>query len=169
VSPRAGPTGDVRLRDVAEDDLPILFEHQREAEANRMAAFPARDWKAFVAHWTGILADDSVIKTTVLVDGKVAGNIVSFERDGRREVGYWIGRRYWGKGIATGALAAFLGQVSTRPLYARVATHNVGSIRVLEKCGFTEDGRATSPGDDIEEAIMKLPAPGQPGLNREAG
>jgi RimJ/RimL family protein N-acetyltransferase len=158
VTPLDRPIGDVSLRDVAEADLPILFDHQRDEEANRMAAFPPRAWKAFVTHWTGILADDRITKKTVLVAGQVAGNIVSFERDGAREVGYWVGRGYWGKGVATSALAAFLGQVSARPLYARVATHNVGSIRVLEKCGFTEDGRATSPGDDVEEIIMKLEA-----------
>ena len=127
-----------------------------------MAAFPARDREAFMAHWTKIMADDSVILKTVVVDGHVAGNVVSWvEQNGRPVVGYWIGREHWGKGVATGALSAFLGHVKARPLFAHVAKHNVASIRVLEKCGFTlsdEDGVSSEAiGDEVEEILMELP------------
>ncbi|MGH2528183.1 MAG: GNAT family N-acetyltransferase [Actinomycetota bacterium] len=155
-------TTEIFLRDVTEDDLPIFFEHQLDPEANQMAAVPARDREAFTAHWTKILGDDTVTKKTVLFDGQVAGNVVSFERFGEREVGYWIGRQYWGKGVATRALSEFLDHVTTRPLYARVAKHNVASLRVLEKCGFTISGHDTAPADtggqDLEEVILKLEA-----------
>jgi RimJ/RimL family protein N-acetyltransferase len=73
----------------------------------------------------------------------VAGNVVCFEHSGKREVGYWIAKDHWGKGVATKALSRFLDQVTERPLYAGVAKHNIASIRVLEKCGFRfseEDG-----------------------------
>lgn len=103
------------------------------------------------------MADDSVILKTILFDGQVAGNIVSFEMSGKREVGYWIGKEYWGKGIATKALAALLDIVKMRPLYAHVAKHNIGSRRVLEKCGFTvvgEDKLSNAHGDDLEEFIL---------------
>jgi RimJ/RimL family protein N-acetyltransferase len=136
-------TSDVRLRDVTETDLPIFFEHQLDPDAAQMAAFPPRERDAFMAHWAKILADATVGKQTILVDERVAGNIVSFEQSGEREVGYWLGRDYWGRGVATKALAAFLAQETARPLYAYVAKHNIGSQRVLEKCGFTicgEDG-----------------------------
>ena len=103
-----------------------------------------------MAHWAKIMADESVILKTILFDGQVAGNIVSWETSGEREVGYWIGREYWGKGIATKALLLFLGLVKIRPLYAHVAKHNVASRRVLEKCGFTVTG------GDVEEFILKL-------------
>lgn len=132
----SGPSTSVSLRDVTEGDLPAFFEHQLDPEATRMAAFPARESDASMAHWTRILGDETITKKTVLVDGRVAGNVVSFEHDGNPEVGYWIGRSYWGKGVATAALSAFLNLVRARPLYARVAKHNVASIRVLEKCGF---------------------------------
>ena len=156
-------TGEVLLRDVQEEDLPILFEHQRDPEANRMAAFPARDWDAFMEHWkTRVLGDQAVIKKTVLVDGHVAGNIGSWEQDGEREVGYWIGKEYWGQGVATRALLEFLPYVKTRPLYAHVAKHNVASLRVLEKCGFSIAGEDTAPsslgGDEVEEFLLKLEA-----------
>jgi RimJ/RimL family protein N-acetyltransferase len=156
-------TGEVRLRDVTEDDLPIFYEQQADPEANAMAAFPARDRDAFTDHWLKVLADDSVSKKTVLFDGHVAGNIVRFEQSGQPLVGYWIGRSYWGKGIATRALSEFLGQVAARPLYARVAKHNVASIRVLEKCGFTVAGEERAPSgageDEVEELVMRLDAP----------
>jgi RimJ/RimL family protein N-acetyltransferase len=152
-------TNAVILRDVTESDLPIFFEQQLDPNATEMAAFPARDREAFMTHWVKILADNSVIVKTILFDGQVAGNIVGFEMDGKREVGYWIGKEYWGKGIATKALAAFLDQVQTRPLYAYVAKHNIGSRRVLEKCGFTVVGEAqfsNASGEVVEQFVLKL-------------
>jgi RimJ/RimL family protein N-acetyltransferase len=122
---------------VVEADLPVFFAHQRDPEATQMAAFPSRERDAFMAHWDRITADPSVETRTIVAGGDVVGNLVAFERDGRREVGYWIGREHWGRGIATKALAAFLEEVEERPLYAYVVRHNAGSIRVLEKCGFT--------------------------------
>ena len=121
-----------------------------------MAAFPSRDEAAFREHWeTKVLADDAVTKKTILSDGEVAGNILAFERDGKVLVGYWLGRAFWGKGVATAALAQFLEHVKTRPLHAYVAKHNVASIRVLEKCGFAIV--ATETGDDgIEEVLLEL-------------
>ena len=153
-------TSDVRLRDVVEGDLPVFYEHQRDPEATRMAAFPSREREAFMAHWASILADESLIKMTILYDGQVAGNIVSWEQAGQRLVGYWIGREYWGKGVATRALAAFVEQVKARPLFAYVAKHNAASMRVLEKCGFTRVGESAAMLDDsgavVEEVVMRL-------------
>ena len=153
---------DVLLRDVTESDLPIFFEQQRDPVANQMAAFPARDRAEFTAHWTKILGDETNTIKTILVDGRVAGNVVSWEQAGERLVGFWIGREYWGRGIATQALSGFLRHVTARPLYAWVAKHNVASIRVLEKCGFTisteDQGSSNVPGEKIEEVLMKLGA-----------
>jgi RimJ/RimL family protein N-acetyltransferase len=146
-------TREVVLRDVTEDDLAHFSEHQRDPVANRMADFPPRDRDAFRAHWKKILADESVTKKTILVEGRVAGNIVSFEQDGEREVGYWIGREFWSKGVATEALSVFLSHVEVRrPLHAGVAKPNIASIRVLEKCGFTVIG------EKDEEYILRLTA-----------
>ncbi len=153
-------TSGVMLRDVTEADLPIFYEHQLDPVANQMAAFPARDRDAFMAHWHKILADAPVTLKTILFDGQVAGNIVSFNGDGEREVGYWIGREYWGKGIASKALAAFLTVEQGRPLYAHVAKHNIASQRVLEKCGFTFFGEdkdfSDTPGKEVEAVILIL-------------
>ena len=141
------------LREVVDSDLDAFFEHQREPEANRMAAFPARDREAFDAHWRRLLADDSLTKKTIVHEGEVAGNIGCWEQEGRRLVGYWIGREFWGKGLATRALQELTGEVTQRPLHAWVATRNVGSIRVLEKCGFVRVG---SQKNDVEELLFEL-------------
>jgi RimJ/RimL family protein N-acetyltransferase len=124
------------LRDVVESDLPVFFEHQQDPEATAMADFPARDREAFDAHWERLLADPSLYKKTILFEGQVAGNIGSWAQDGRQLVGYWIGKEFWGKGLATQALAELIDDLGARPLYAYVAKTNIGSIRVLEKCGF---------------------------------
>ena len=116
-----------------------------------------------MAHWTQILGDDANINQTIVCDGQVVGNIASFpDESGQREVCYWIGRQYWGRGIATQALSLLLGQVQERPLYARVAKDNPASRRVLEKCGFSiigEDrGFANARGEEIAEWILQLDA-----------
>ena len=151
----------IQLRDVIESDLPIFFEQQLDPEATQMAAFPSRDRDAFMTHWKEkVLANDSGQVQTILFRGEVAGNIVCFEQLGQREVGYWLGKEFWGKGIATRALEEFLKTIETRPLYAHVAKHNIGSRRVLEKCGFkiAAEDRFFSQilGKDIDEFILTL-------------
>lgn len=145
------------LRDVIEDDLSTLFEHQRDPVATGMAAFPARDWDAFMAHWREkVLGGQGTSKKTILVDNDVAGHISSWSQDDKRLVGYWLGRAYWGRGIATAALAEFLAHDTTRPLHAFVAALNVGSIRVLEKCGFRRVGEGHRGKDGVEEYLFRL-------------
>ena len=156
------PKGGVSLRDATEGDLPAFFEHQLDPEAARMAAFPPRDREAFTAHWARTLDDESIVRNTVLVDGRVAGSVVSFEQEGEREVGYWLGREFWGRGVATAALTLFLGVERTRPLHARVAKGNAASVRVLEKCGFRMSGeeveRSDTSGRGVEMIVLVLGA-----------
>ena len=143
------------LREVVEADLPVFYEYERDPEASAMAVFPSREREAFMAHWARTLANDSALTWTIVCDGEVAGNIGCWEADGRRLVGYWIGRAFWGRGLATQALAEVVGIVDARPLHADVVSTNVASIRVLEKCGFTRvDVHAA--GDGIEELVLEL-------------
>ena len=145
---------DVLLRAVEPEDLEVLYEQQRDPAATRMALVPPRDRDAFTAHWARILGDPTVVvKTIVVDDGAVAGHVVAFERDGKREVGYWLGRPFWGRGIATRALDEFLRVVTERPLHAVVAVENRASIRVLEKCGFTITRSETRFDDRLGEEI----------------
>lgn len=149
----------ITLRSVTESDLPIFYKQQLDSEATAMAAFPSRDRENFDAHWKKIMADEKVILKTILYDEQVAGSIVSWNMDAEREVGYWLGKEFWGKGIATEALKQYLQMVEERPLMAHVAKHNIGSKRVLEKCGFhvIGEGRYTNIGnEEVEEFILKL-------------
>ena len=147
------------LRDVIESDLPILYEQQLDPEATAMAAFPSRDHDTFMAHWKKIMADEKVILKTILFNDQIAGSIVSWEMFGEREVGYWLGKEFWGKGIMTQALTEYISIVKTRPLMAHVARHNIGSRRVLEKCGFVvigEDKYTNPAGVEVAEFVLKL-------------
>lgn len=151
----------VTLRDVTEADLPVFFEFQRDPVANEMAAFPARDREAFFEHWTSnVLGNDTARNRTILLDGEVVGYILGWKQSGETLVGYWIGRRHWGKGVASRALALFLAEVEERPLHAHVAKHNVGSIRVLEKGGFlvVEEQTIEEADVQIDEVILRLDA-----------
>lgn len=130
----------VFLREVTDADVEVFFGHQAEPGASEMAAFPARDRAAHLAHWNKQRALASTVLRTIEKAGRVVGNIGSWVHGDDREVGYWIGRDYWGNGIATEALAQFTGLVTDRPLYAHVAAGNIGSRRVLSKCGFRETG-----------------------------
>ena len=91
---------EIRLRPVEDADLPVFFEHQRDPESSAMAAVPARGRAAFERHWAAIRRDESTVLRTVLRDGEVAGNLLSWNQDGARMVGYRIGREHWGRGVA---------------------------------------------------------------------
>ena len=151
------------LRAVRDEDLPVLFEQWADPVAVHMAAFTAPDHMdrdAFERRWSRLRADETVIARAIVVDGEVAGTVGSWGDADEREVTYWIGRSYWGKGIATGALHAFSTVDPSRPLHARVAHDNLASHRVLEKCGFrvvaTERGFAEARSAEIEEFVLRL-------------
>jgi RimJ/RimL family protein N-acetyltransferase len=128
---------EILLRDVEPGDLPLFFEHQRDPVAVALVVFRSRERGEFDQHWEKILANETSLTKTIVADGQVAGHIASFLLDGKREIGYWIDRALWGRGIASATLSAFLRLEQRRPLYAGVARHNLASLRVLQKCGFT--------------------------------
>ncbi|MCP5100460.1 MAG: GNAT family N-acetyltransferase [Chloroflexi bacterium] len=152
----------VLLRNMQNTDLPIFFEQQLDTEANQMAAFTAKDptdKDAFMAHWVKIRADTDIIIRTILFDNVIAGYILTHGWFGDPEISYWIGKSFWGQGIATNALHLFLEEITIRPLFARVVKDNIGSFRVLEKCGFAVIGRdngfSNARGTEVEELILK--------------
>ena len=153
----------VFLRNVEQDDLTVFFDQQLDREANRMAAFTAKDptdKDGFMARWERILSDPGILSRTVVYQERTAGHVLSFEQDGKTEVSYWIGRKYWGLGLATQALMALLNIKTDRPVYARVAKDNAGSVRVLEKCGFKrygeDKGFSNARQTDVEEFLYVL-------------
>jgi RimJ/RimL family protein N-acetyltransferase len=126
----------MRLREVTDDDLDELYAQQADRVSYEMAAVPTRDRPAFDAHWQMLRADPEVLLRVIDVDGAVAGSMLSFVLRGDRVIGYWIGREFWGRGIATQALAQLLTIETRRPLRAHVFRPNRASARVLEKNGF---------------------------------
>ena len=153
----------ITIREVESSDLEVFYEHQLDAEAIRMAAFVGKDPKgkvAFDAHWDKILNSSQNTKRTILAEGQVAGHISCYPQEGELEATYWLGKKHWGKGVATQALNRMLHLVVDRPIFARAATDNIGSIRVLQKCGFKIIGKnkdfANGRGEDTEEYILRL-------------
>lgn len=158
------PARKVSLRTLREDDLPTLFEIQLDARAQHLAAFTdatAGDRDAYLAKFRRILADAAIVSRVVEVDGAVVGSAAVFPIEGDTEVTYWIQRDWWGRGVASAALAALLAEVPARPLQARVAEDNLGSLRVLERNGFvrvgSEDSFAPARDATITELILELP------------
>jgi RimJ/RimL family protein N-acetyltransferase len=143
---------DVRLRDVADSDLETFYAYEIDPEATRRSRFPPREHDVFLAHWeTNVLGEPGIFVQTVTVDGKNAGSVVAWWRGGRRYLGYWLGRAYWGRGIGTEALRQFLDREPNRPLYADPYAGNTGSVRLLEKFGFQ---RAGSVWDGPDEHVL---------------
>ncbi|MBO1337704.1 GNAT family N-acetyltransferase [Streptomyces sp. VRA16 Mangrove soil] len=163
------------LREVRDGDLAVFFDQMNDPEAIRMAAFTAKDpsdREHFEAHWARIRQDPAVVMRTVVggggedgedgEDGEVMGHVAVFGPPEEREVTYWIGRAYWGRGVATAALRELLDIAPERPVHARAVADNVGSVRVLEKCGFVAAGRdrgfANGRGEEVDEVLLTLRA-----------
>jgi RimJ/RimL family protein N-acetyltransferase len=152
----------ITIRDIESSNLETFYGHQLDPEAIRMAAFVCEDPKdrvAFDAHWDKILHSSQITKRTIVAEGRVAGHISCFPHGENIEVTYWLGREFWGRGLATQALNRMLQLVADRPIFARAATDNIGSIRVLEKCGFKIIGKnrdfAHGRGVATEEYILR--------------
>ena len=153
----------VSLRLLEDRDLDTIYQLWTDPESIRMAAFTAEDWtdrRAFLNRMSRVRADPTASNKVIDVDGAIAGTIASFRIDNELEVTYWIDRKQWGKGVATAALQILLAETPERPVYARAASDNLGSLRVLEKAGFrrvgVDRGFAPGRGEEIEETIMRL-------------
>jgi RimJ/RimL family protein N-acetyltransferase len=155
--------GSVVLRPSTPTDGPVIFRIESDPEGRRMAAFGSKDsdsLAAFQARWERMLSDTKTLNRTILWNGQVVGSAHQFDLFQKPSVAYWIDRPHWGKGIATRALTALIGEIRLRPLYARVAKDNLASRRVLEKCGFKscgeEKGFAEYRGVETEELVYEL-------------
>jgi RimJ/RimL family protein N-acetyltransferase len=155
----------IALRPIEDGDLDAVFEQRRDPIAVHMAAFTAAypdDRAAFDAHMARVRADPDATIHAVTLDGTLVGTIGNFVMEGRTEVTYWIDRSAWGAGVASRALMLLLDLVAVRPIYARAASDNVGSLRVLSKAGFsvigTDRGYANARRAEIEETILRKDA-----------
>ena len=143
--------------------LEHFFIFQLDKEANYLAAFTPKDQTdkaAYLQKYTKFLNDPTINMRSIFVDNILAGSIAKYETEGEAEITYWIDKKYWNKGIATKALKDFLNIENTRPIFGRTAFDNIGSQKVLEKCGFkrigTDKGFANARQTEIVEFIYKL-------------
>ncbi len=153
----------VGLRPVENSDLDTIFEQMCDPASVQMAAFTTEDPNdraAFDAHMARVMGSPDTTNRAITYDDRLVGTIADFVFEGATEVTYWIDRSYWGQGIATRALALLLEEVSVRPIRARVASDNIGSLRILQKTGFrsvgTETSYARARGAEIEETLLEL-------------
>lgn len=145
------------------EDLPHFFRFQLDQEAANLAAFMPKDptnEPAYLEKYNRFLNNPTICMLTIRVDGIIAGSVAKFEIEKEAEITYWIDKPFWGKGIATRALQELLRIVTDRPVYGRVAFDNIGSQKVMEKCGFvkigTDQGFANARLAVIEEYIYRL-------------
>lgn len=140
---RTDPVPAIRLRRPTRDDLPALFEMQRDPESNAMAGTKPRSRDVFFPAWEANLINPAINSRVIELQGpgnEIAGSISCFQAEGRDCVGYWIVRAHWGKRIASRALELFLKEEPRRPLFATTARSNETSQRILTRCGFRLTG-----------------------------
>ena len=153
----------IQLTKTVKEDLPFLFQFQLDEEAIYLAAFTPKDpidQSAYIEKFTKFLTDPTIHMQTIKINNVIVGSIAKYEIEGEAEITYWIDKKYWGQGIATAALQTFLAIEKMRPIQGRTAFDNIGSQKVLEKCGFIKTGSDTGFANarqaEIEEYIYKL-------------
>ncbi|HDO8920900.1 TPA: GNAT family N-acetyltransferase, partial [Clostridioides difficile] len=89
--------------------------------------------------------DVKQLSYAIFYQERAIGSIsLTFEEDTsinkNAELGYWLARNYWGKGIATNAIKEIckiaFEKYNLNKIHANVYSYNRGSSKVLEKCGF---------------------------------
>ena len=148
----------LRLRPIEDGDLDQLFAFERDPAAAQMAAFTRADpsdRQAFDAHYRRVRANPENTLCAIEYDSVFVGQVASFTIEDSREVSYWIDPARWGQGLASAALDAFLEIERTRPLFARVAEHNIASAKVLRRAGFVEISCETSYADGVGHEVVE--------------
>lgn len=151
----------VALRQVNDSDLPVFFEYLRDPEAAAMAAIDPNDQHSFQKRWINLRRNPEAVVRTIEEPetNAVLGHITGFPDGSDFRVAYWVDREYWGRGVATAALGAFLQEVERRPVYARSPRHNKAAVVVLERNGFhlvgEESGYSADAGQVLDELILR--------------
>jgi [ribosomal protein S5]-alanine N-acetyltransferase len=141
------------LRAVAETDLPDLLEINGDPEVTRFLPYDAwqslDDGVAWLRRMEALAATGSGQQLVVVrnADARVVGTLLLFrfeERSARLELGYVLGRRYWGQGLMREALEAICAHafsaLSIRRIEAEVNPANAASNRLLQRLGFVREG-----------------------------
>ena len=140
------------VRRIEEGDLAALMEVNGDEEVTRYLPYPAwksdEDAHAWFARMARIQEDGSALQLVVVenASGKPVGTCLVFRYDrkhGRAELGYVLGRAYWGRGYMSEVLNALVdaafGTLDIRRLEAEIDPANVSSRRVLQRLGFKRE------------------------------
>jgi ribosomal-protein-alanine N-acetyltransferase len=143
----------VRVRLLAESDLPALFEVNSDAAVTKLLPYAtwasAADGDAWFARMAGIQATGLALQLVVAdrASDKAIGTALLFrleEGSARAELGYVLGRTHWGRGLMHEALGALLdrafGAMALRRIEAEVDVRNAASAQLLRRLGFTREG-----------------------------
>lgn len=142
--------GVAQLRAWRPDDLDSLVANASHADVSRglRDRFPypytGDDGRA----WLARAVDESDRAWAIEIDGSAVGGVSlhpgSDVHRHSAELGYWLGRRFWGRGIMSAIIARFapdaMAAFRLHRLYATVYANNPASMRVLEKAGFEREG-----------------------------
>jgi RimJ/RimL family protein N-acetyltransferase len=139
----------MKLRKFVREDAPRVTELVSDYEVSRWTSnipypYTLRDAEQWIDSAT---PESARLPCAVEIDNEIVACVSCWpEESGGFEVGYWVGKSYWGRGIATAALNALLADCSfpeSTRVVARVVEKNLASQRVLEKCGFSPIGTCT--------------------------
>ena len=149
-----------RLRPYRGSDVAALARigNDREVSRNLTDRFPYPYTEQAARNWIAVCeaGGEPTRNFAIEVRGSLAGGagieLREAERAGTAEIGYWLGRDFWGRGIATAAVVALRDYAfetfELERLEASVFGSNPSSARVLEKAGFQQEGR-------LRKAIVK--------------
>jgi RimJ/RimL family protein N-acetyltransferase len=144
------------------DQLAVLLNDPDVTEMTSTIPYPyARsDAEAFLS--SACYDDGNTIRRAIDWRGMLVGSIGLGPRPGgTEEIGYWIGKPYWGKGIASAALEAFLKELAAKgvggPIHAQTVASNEASQHVLLKNGFAYvgEGQCITPARQTEKKPSK--------------
>ena len=141
----------VRLRTLQEEDIEPMarLANNRKIWKNLRDVFPYPYTKGSAERFVRIKQQEQLPFTFAITDHGAFAGVIGLEpktdiyRKGA-EIGYWVGEPFWGRGIATQAVQHLteyaLKELCLIRLEAGVFSHNVASRKVLEKCGFQQEG-----------------------------
>jgi [ribosomal protein S5]-alanine N-acetyltransferase len=139
------------LRPFRKSDLPSFVNHINDKViAARTNAIPypytikhAEDWYHKICNRSR-RKGSRALELAIVIDGEAAGCIAIFPKGHTAEIGYWLGRAYWGRGIMTEAVKAItkygFDELGLIRIHASTFPQSKASMRVLEKAGYKFEG-----------------------------
>jgi len=160
--------GNIILRNWQEKDIKSLSRNANNKKIwdNLRDEFPYPYTELAAKQWIQIANHDKSLKNFAIeYKGNAIGGIgIVIKADIFRknaEIGYWVGEKYWNKGIATKAIKAMIDYsfetFNINRLYATIFESNQASVRVLKKCGFIEEAKLKSAvikNNEIQDCLI---------------